>query len=83
MKSVIESLDIIFEDLFGINIFNLDTNNRLKEDLKLDSINLVNLQVEIEDNFNIRFDPINMDLMSIFETIGSLTVFLERNTSYE
>lgn len=50
--------------------------HRLQEDLELDSLAMVNLQVAIEDRFNIRFDPISMDLVEVFETVGSLAGFL-------
>jgi len=50
----------------------------LREDLELDSLAMVNLQVAIEDTFAIRFDPIEMDLAEVFETVGSLADFLER-----
>ena len=38
---------------------------------------MVNLQVTVEDKFNIHFDPIEMDLLEVFETVGSLVTFLE------
>ena len=51
--------------------------HRLQEDLELDSLAMVNLQVAIEDRFSIRFDPISMDLVEVFETVGSLASFLD------
>lgn len=70
-------LQKIFFELFGINILSLESNERLREDLGLDSINLVNLQVEIEDRFSIYFDPLSMDISKIFATIGSIREFIE------
>ena len=72
MKNSMEKLTDIFQELFEINF-----NDSLRDDLKLDSINLVNLQVAIEDSFDIRFNPLESDLALIFKTVGSLLSFLE------
>lgn len=52
--------------------------HRLREDLELDSVAMVNLQVAIEDEFDIRFDPIETDLAEVFDTVGSLADFIEK-----
>jgi acyl carrier protein len=49
----------------------------------LNSIDLIELQVKIEDTFEMRFDPIEHDLPSIFKTVGSLDEFLKGLESYE
>jgi acyl carrier protein len=72
-----EKLISIFQNLFGIDISKINSDDSLRDDLKLDSINLVNLQVEIEDCFNIRFNPLEADLALIFKTVGSLSRFLQ------
>lgn len=77
MKNTTEKLTGIFQNLFGIDINKISLDDRLRDDLKLDSINLVNLQVEIEDCFNIRFNPLETDLAFIFKTVDSLLSFLE------
>ena len=51
--------------------------HRLREDLELDSLDLVNLQLAIEEGLSMRFNPIEMDLTHVFETVGSLASFLE------
>lgn len=51
--------------------------HRLREDLELDSLAMVNLQVAVEDKFDIHFDPIETDLTDVFETVGSLGDFIE------
>ena len=76
MKNTTEKLTDIFQDLFGIDISKISLDNSLRDDLKLDSINLVNLQVEIEDCFNIRFNPLETDLGLIFKTVDSLLNYL-------
>lgn len=50
--------------------------HRLRDDLGLDSLAMVNLQVIIEDEFDMRFDPIETDLAEVFETVESLADFL-------
>lgn len=55
----------------------LEEEARLVEDLKLDSINLVNLQVMVEDEFDIRFNPIEDNLSDVFETVKSLLDYIE------
>jgi len=51
--------------------------HRLREDLDLDSLEMVKLQTAIEDSLGMRFDPIEVDLVYVFETVGSLSAFLE------
>lgn len=54
----------------------IEEDDRLREDLGLDSIHLVDLTVAIEDRFNIRFDPINVNLIEVFKTVGSLMKYI-------
>ncbi len=49
----------------------------LRDDLEMDSLDMVMFQVEIEDEFRIVFDPIEDDFERIFETFGSLCSYLE------
>ncbi|CCO22312.1 acyl carrier protein [Maridesulfovibrio hydrothermalis] len=48
----------------------------LRKDLGFDSLAIVHLQVAIEDEFEIRFDPVSTDFITVFETVGSLSNFL-------
>lgn len=50
--------------------------HRLRDDLELDSLAMVNLQVALEDELDMRFDPIEIDLAEVFETVESLADFL-------
>jgi acyl carrier protein len=43
---------------------------RLREDLGLDSLHLVELQVSIEDRLRVRFDPLDDAFLEAFETVG-------------
>ncbi|MCA9734093.1 MAG: acyl carrier protein [Deferribacteres bacterium] len=76
----------IFQNVQKILINNFDWLNvtspiapehRLREDLELDSLAMVSLQVAVEDEFDIRFDPVETDLTEVFLTVGSLTKFIE------
>ncbi len=62
----------IFSELFEIDITKIDRCSNLRTDLKLDSINLVNLQVELEDAFDIQFNPLETDLAAVFESVDSI-----------
>lgn len=53
-------------------------HHRLRGDLGLDSLNIVALTVALEDQFEMFFDPINMDLVEIFESVGSLIAFIHQ-----
>jgi acyl carrier protein len=52
------------------------TQSRLREDLGLDSIHLVELQVAIEDCFQVTFDPTDDEFLDAFVTIGSLEAYV-------
>ena len=44
----------------------------LIDDLGMESLQLVTLQVELEDEFDIEFDPLEDDFYEIFQTIGTV-----------
>jgi acyl carrier protein len=49
---------------------------RLREDLGLESVTLIQLIVALEDEFGFRVDPITMDLHQAFESVASLVAFV-------
>lgn len=51
--------------------FSVDSNTRLVEDLKYDSVDLVSLIVDIEDEFSIQFDDVEL-LTENMQTLGQL-----------
>jgi acyl carrier protein len=57
---------------------------RIREDLDLDSLHVVELQVAIEDHFQVTFDPTDEEFLDAFATIGSLEAYvcylLEKDT---
>ena len=70
---------ILYNNFSWIENKELNLNNSLKNDLGFDSISLVELQILIEEEFNIRFNPIETDLSEVFKTIASLIEYLEKN----
>ncbi len=56
------------------------TNKSLRDDLGLDSIGIVNLQVSIEDEFDIRFNPLETDFATVFYSIDSVVEFISKYT---
>ena len=75
LQNVRKILTNNFDWLKGLNPILLE--HRLREDLELDSLDMVNLQVAVEDEFDIRFDPVETDLTEVFQTVGSLAEFLK------
>lgn len=55
----------------------LEPEMNLRDGLEMDSMAIVMLQVEIEEEFQFTFDPIEDDFERIFETFGSLYGYLE------
>lgn len=51
---------------------------RLREDLELDSIHLVELQVLVEDAFEVRFDPADEGFLDAFDSLGALAAYVAR-----
>jgi acyl carrier protein len=49
----------------------------LRRDLALDSLHLVELQVAVEDRFNVIFDPLDEQLVEAFQTIGHLAAYVD------
>lgn len=53
-------------------------NMSLTDDLDMESLQIVTLQIELEDEFNISFDPLEDDFFEIFRTIGSIYSTVKR-----
>ncbi|MBQ1223995.1 MAG: acyl carrier protein, partial [Oscillospiraceae bacterium] len=49
---------------------------KLVEDLGLDSLNMMLLAVSVEDEFGFRFDD-----MPVFETVGDISLYIEKKTA--
>lgn len=55
----------------------LEPEINLRDGLELNSLAIVMLQVEIEEEFRFTFDPIEDDFEKIFKTFGSLCDYIE------
>lgn len=73
-----EEIITLLCDLFSFDSCNLSLENRLRDDLYLDSINMVCLQVALEDKFQFRFDPNVDNFFEIFYTVGSLVEHIKK-----
>jgi acyl carrier protein len=60
-----------------------DSQADLRRDLDLDSLHLVELQVALEDRFNVTFDPFDEQLVEAFQTIGHLAAYIDYLTRKE
>lgn len=52
-------------------------NDQFKTDLGFDSVEMVNLQISLEDEFNFIFDPIEDDFEQIFDSVKSVCDYLK------
>lgn len=58
----------------------INPNSLLQEDLGMESLQLVLLQVELENEFGFTFDPIDDNFFEIFKSISSVCDFVIRKT---
>ncbi|MBD5450898.1 MAG: acyl carrier protein [Lachnospiraceae bacterium] len=63
--------------VLSTSIDTLEPEINLRDELGMDSLAMVMLQVQIEEEFRFTFDPIEDDFERIFETFGSLYNYLE------
>ena len=59
----------------------MDTD--IRRDLGFDSIMLVVLQIELEDEFHIRFNPVKDVLENIFTTVRMISGYIQEMLRYE
>lgn len=52
-------------------------NNRFDVELGFDSVEMVNLQISLEDEFDFVFDPIEDDFEQIFYSVKSVCDYLK------
>lgn len=58
-------------------VVEITAESRLQEDLSMTSLELVMLQIVLEEEFFISFDPINDDFGVIFQTVSSVYRFVK------
>lgn len=71
-----EKLYKIMMELWGDDYCELPLDASLTGEWHFDSIGMVNLQVMIEDEFDIRFDPTSVDLTEVFVSLSSIKNYL-------
>lgn len=50
----------------------IDEDSNLNTDLGFDSLSKIKLQIEIEDAFELDFDPVDTDFVVVFSTFGNI-----------
>ena len=75
-EDTLRRLSTLIARLFARDLA-LRGSERFREDLGLDSLDLVRLQVCVEDAWEIRFDPVNDDLAAALTTVGALVSLIE------
>ena len=73
--------NILTTNFYWIENQDIKEKSNLRGDLKLDSISIINLQILIEDEFHIRFNPMERDLNEIFYSISSLIAYIEEQNN--
>jgi acyl carrier protein len=76
-EQVIKQLKHIIEEKLEQNkLDNLNEEDRIFEDLGIDSIMVLQLMIYIEESFNIEMPEESMD-PGMFETVGSFVTFIK------
>ncbi len=76
--SIFERVCKCIESASECSLSNLSVEMSLTDDLGMESLHIVTLQIELEDEFGIQFDPIEDDFFEIFCTVGSLYEAINR-----
>ena len=64
----------MFRNSAGYNSdITVSAESKIRDELEFDSIMLIVLQIDIEDAFQIRFDPVEEDLQQVFLSVRTLT----------
>ena len=74
MVSVEEKIKKLIENKFGINPRDYTDNSDFREDLGCDSLDLIDLVMEVEREFNIAIPDIDIDQVT---TIGGLINYVK------
>lgn len=60
-------------------VLDIQPEYRLQEDLGMNSLELVNLQIALEEEFLVLFDPIEDDFYQIFQSVQSVCLYVEEH----
>ncbi|AZQ38777.1 MULTISPECIES: acyl carrier protein [Streptomyces] len=75
--AVVESVETALTDVLEREVSGLTAEQRLFEDLHLDSTSVMEMLMFLEDRLGIVIDPETLD-MDDFQTVGTLTAYLQR-----
>jgi len=68
----------VYEECRGKEVdLQITPDTDIRKELKYDSIMLIVLQINIEDTFHIRFDPIKTDFQKIFTTVRAMGNYVQ------
>jgi acyl carrier protein len=73
--STLEDVKTIIADYLDINVAKLDESSNLRDDFGIDSLNFVELVMELEEKFQIRISEDDIDHV---ETVGQLAAVVDR-----
>ena len=77
---IIEIVTEMFRNSAGYNKdVTVSAKSQIQDELGFDSIMLIVLQIDIEDAFHIRFDPVEEDLQQVFLSVRTLTDSVQSN----
>lgn len=77
-NEILQRISICINSALESKVDDINMNMSLTEDLKMESIHLITLQVELEDEFGIQFDPLEDDFFMIFQSVASVYETIER-----
>lgn len=78
IKIMLDKLKAILKDQLDIDTSNITAATRLVEDLKADSIDLMQMVMTVEIDFDVIFED---DDIKKLKTVGDVMKFLEKNKS--
>ena len=73
--STLEDVKTIIADYLDINVAKLTESSNLRDDFGIDSLNFVELVMELEEKFQIRISEDDIDHV---ETVGQLAAVVDR-----
>ena len=82
-EKLLQVMSDTFGKLEGKEALLKEDGTRLADDLQLDSFDLITLQVQLEENFDFEFDPLEDNFVEIFECIGKLKDFIKKKCEAE
>lgn len=71
-----ENICALLAEKFDVDVNTLSMDTKIKEDLKADSLDIVELMMDLEDNYGITIEDEEAMKMS---TIGDIVKYIEEN----